>query len=70
MMSFAGSARALLNQQPGWNVPWEAATGREAVGAMAKRERPDVNILDLAMPEMNGLEAARQSCMISRRPKS
>ena len=51
--------RALLNQQPGWNVAWEATTGREAV-AMAKRERPDVNILDLAMPELNGLEAARQ----------
>jgi DNA-binding NarL/FixJ family response regulator len=51
--------RALLHQQPGWNVAWEAATGREAV-TVAKRERPDISILDLAMPEMNGLEAARQ----------
>lgn len=52
-------ARALLHKQPGWNVAWEAATGREAV-TLAKRERPDVSILDLAMPEMNGLEATRQ----------
>lgn len=51
--------RALLHQQPGWNVAWEAATGREAV-TVAKRERPDISILDLAMPEMNGLEATRQ----------
>lgn len=51
--------RALLHQQSGWNVTWEAATGREAV-EIAKRERPDVSILDLGMPEMNGLEATRQ----------
>lgn len=52
-------ARALLHKQSGWNVAWEAATGREAV-TVAKRERPDISILDLAMPEMNGLEATRQ----------
>lgn len=51
--------RALLQQQPGWSVTWEAATGREAV-EVARRERPDVSILDLGMPEMNGLEATRQ----------
>ena len=51
--------RALLHQQPGWSVTWEVATGREAV-EVARRERPDVSILDLGMPEMNGLEATRQ----------
>jgi len=51
--------RALLQTQPGWEVAWEAATGREAV-EIAKRVKPDVNVLDLSMPDMNGLEATRQ----------
>lgn len=60
-------ARALLHKQPGWNVAWEAATGREAV-TVAKRERPDISILDLTMPEMNGLEATRQ--IVRDRPEA
>jgi DNA-binding NarL/FixJ family response regulator len=51
--------RALLEARPGWEVCGEAVTGREAVDA-AKRLSPDIVILDIGMPELNGLEAARQ----------
>jgi DNA-binding NarL/FixJ family response regulator len=51
--------RALLEGQPGWVVCGEASTGREAV-AMAVDQRPDIVVLDLSMPELNGLEATRQ----------
>jgi len=51
--------RTLLEAEPGWTVCAEATTGREAVEA-AKRLRPDIVILDISMPELNGLEAARQ----------
>jgi DNA-binding NarL/FixJ family response regulator len=51
--------RTLLEEQPGWEVAAEAANGREAV-EKAKLVQPDVTILDLSMPELNGLEAARE----------
>jgi DNA-binding NarL/FixJ family response regulator len=51
--------RELLEQQPGWSVCAEAANGREAV-EMALEHRPQVAILDLTMPELNGLEATRR----------
>ena len=51
--------QALLKAQPGWEVCAEAANGREAL-EKAKVLKPDIVILDLAMPEMNGLEATRQ----------
>ena len=51
--------RELLEEQPGWEVCGEAATGREAL-EHAIRLRPQVVVLDLMMPELNGLEAARQ----------
>ncbi|MBV8282310.1 MAG: response regulator transcription factor [Candidatus Eremiobacteraeota bacterium] len=51
--------RALVETQPKWKVVSEVATGREAV-LMAKRLRPDVAILDISMPELNGLDAASQ----------
>jgi DNA-binding NarL/FixJ family response regulator len=51
--------RVLLEERPGWQVCGEAATGRAAV-AMAKQLVPDIAILDLAMPELNGLEATWQ----------
>ncbi len=50
---------ALVDEHDGWNVCAEASTGREAV-AKARELRPDLVILDVGMPEMNGLEAARQ----------
>ena len=50
--------RTLLQTRPGWEVCGEAATGREAVEKTEKLKR-DIVILDIAMPELNGLEAAR-----------
>jgi len=50
--------RALLETQPGVSVCCEAATGAEAID-LVKRERPDLVVLDLTMPEKNGLEVAR-----------
>jgi len=51
--------RLLLETQPGFQVIAEAANGREAV-AMAEEHRPDAVVMDVAMPILNGIEAARQ----------
>jgi DNA-binding NarL/FixJ family response regulator len=51
--------RTVLEGQAGWIVCGEASTGREAV-AKALDLRPDIVILDISMPELNGLEATRQ----------
>src|SRR5580700_2669443 len=51
--------RLLLERQPNLTVVAEAADGREAV-AMAAAEDPDVVVMDIAMPHLNGVEAARQ----------
>lgn len=51
--------RELLSQQTGWDVCGEATTGRQAV-EMALRLRPDVVILDITMPQLNGIDATRQ----------
>ena len=50
--------REILEQE-GWEVCAEAATGKEAV-ARTTVERPDVVVLDLCMPDLNGLEAAQR----------
>jgi DNA-binding NarL/FixJ family response regulator len=50
--------RSLLEAEPGWQVVAEAANGREAVLA-AEKTKPDIVVLDITMPEMNGLEATR-----------
>jgi DNA-binding NarL/FixJ family response regulator len=51
--------RMLLESHPGFQVIAEAANGLEAV-ALAEQHRPQVAVLDVAMPVLNGIEAARQ----------
>ncbi len=51
--------RALLEGHPGWDVCAEAKDGREAV-EFASTMSPDLILLDIGMPNLNGLEAARQ----------
>jgi DNA-binding NarL/FixJ family response regulator len=58
---------SLLKAHPGWEVCAEAQDGRQAV-EKAKELKPDVVILDIGMPNLNGLEATRQ--MLRDNPQS
>jgi DNA-binding NarL/FixJ family response regulator len=60
--------RSLLEAQPGWQVMAEASDGREAV-EKARAMKPDVTVLDISMPALNGLEAARQMIKNDARAK-
>lgn len=51
--------RLLLESYPEFTVIADAADGRAAV-ALAEEHRPDVVVMDVAMPNLNGIEAARQ----------
>src|ERR1700682_1493183 len=51
--------KQLLASRAGWEVCGEAKTGREAV-TLAEQLRPDVVVMDISMPDLNGLEAARR----------
>jgi DNA-binding NarL/FixJ family response regulator len=51
--------RRLLEAQPNWQVCGEAVNGVDAV-EQVKQVAPDLAILDLGMPLMNGIEAARE----------
>ena len=59
----------LLESQPGFQVVAEASDGRQAV-ALAEQHKPDIAVLDVAMPLLNGIEAARQISANCRRPAS
>jgi DNA-binding NarL/FixJ family response regulator len=64
---FRRGVAAELTQVPGWIVAAEAVNGRDAV-AMAEELKPDIVVLDLTMPELNGLEAARR--IVSAEPSA
>src|SRR5260370_9449339 len=51
--------RALLESKNGWQVCAEASNGREAV-EKASQLKPDVAVLDIGMPLLNGVESTRQ----------
>jgi DNA-binding NarL/FixJ family response regulator len=51
--------RYLIEKQKDWSVCGEASSGRLAV-ELAEEFRPDIAILDMSMPELNGVEATRQ----------
>jgi DNA-binding NarL/FixJ family response regulator len=56
--------RRLLEERPGWEVCGEAANGNDAV-TKTEQLAPDLAIIDLAMPEKNGVEAVREIFAIS-----
>ena len=56
----------LLETQPGWQVIGEAKDGAEAVKKSAAL-KPDIIVLDIGMPQLNGLGAIRKDCQSSSR---
>jgi len=56
--------RKLLEEQPRWEVCGEAASGRKAVN-MCQAMKPDIAVLDISMPELNGLDASKQILKVS-----
>jgi two-component system response regulator NreC len=55
---------ALLREQAGWVVCAEAKSGREAI-AMANELKPDVVLVDVSMPDLNGFEVASRIHQLS-----
>jgi DNA-binding NarL/FixJ family response regulator len=51
--------QSMLESHPGWEVCAEAADGRTAV-KLAMQMKPDIAVIDLELPDLNGLEATRQ----------
>ena len=51
--------RIIIEREKGWKVCGIAKTGTEAV-TLAKKLRPDVAVVDMTMPELNGLEVTRR----------
>jgi len=56
--------KSLIESRPEWQVCDEAHSGREAV-TKAEERKPDIVVLDISMPELNGLEAARRIQKVS-----
>jgi DNA-binding NarL/FixJ family response regulator len=56
---FRQGVRAMIEKEAGWEVCGEAVDGRKAV-ALAEKLEPDVVVLDIGMPELNGLDASRR----------
>ena len=56
-----GTFRMLIDSCPGLTTVGEAGTGREAV-ELARRAHPDVILMDVRMPQLDGIEATRLIC--------
>jgi DNA-binding NarL/FixJ family response regulator len=56
---FRRGLKQVLTARAGWEVCAEARNGREAV-SMAAQFKPEIIVMDISMPELNGLEAVRQ----------
>ena len=63
---FRDGLRGLINAEPGMEVVGEAVDGKEAI-EKARRLSPDVVIMDISMPGMNGIESMRH--LIKDRPQ-
>ncbi len=59
--------RLLLERQPGFEVVGEAADGRATI-ALVEEQQPDVVVMDIAMPSLNGIEATRR--IVDRYPRT
>lgn len=60
--------KLILSAQPDLEVIGEAANGREAV-ELVQKLKPDVVLMDVAMPELNGIEATRRMMEVNSRVK-
>lgn len=60
--------RMILSAQPDMEIAGEAGNGKEAV-ELAQKLKPDVVVMDVAMPELNGIEATRRLIEVSPRTR-
>jgi two-component system, NarL family, response regulator NreC len=60
--------RALLEKEPGMKVIAEATNSHSAI-ELAEKLRPDIAIMDLTMPDLNGIEAARRICASDKKTR-
>jgi DNA-binding NarL/FixJ family response regulator len=61
---FRSFTSSLLGKQPGFQIVGDALVGPDAV-QKAEELKPDLVVLDIGLPEMNGIEAARQILLVS-----
>jgi DNA-binding NarL/FixJ family response regulator len=62
-----GTFRMLIDSAPDLTTVGEAGTGTEAI-ELARREQPDLVLMDVRMPELDGIEATRQICGAAATP--
>lgn len=60
--------RSLLEREPGFEVVGDAGDGRKAI-KLARQLSPDIVVMDVSMPDVNGIEATRTICAAPIAPK-